>query len=275
MYRFITKIKASLKIIRPLNCIIAGFSIFLAGYLSNNYDIKLPQMLFLPIAGILVTAAGNIINDIFDIEIDKINRPQRPLASNILSVKFAKSYYSILVIISIILSSYVNIYALSIVIFSNIIIFFYSYRLKSLPLIGNFTVSFFTGLSFIYGGVAGNYIHLTFLPAFFAFLINFIREIVKDCEDITGDKELNLKTFPILYGTNKSIKLANILLGILILACYYLIYIKQSIIVTSIITFIIILLIYVMQILQKNKFTQASKILKICMLIGIISFLIK
>lgn len=269
------KLLAIIKITRPLNCIIAGLSIFLAGYLSNNYSIILNDMLLLSLAGIFVTAAGNIINDIYDIEIDKINRPNRPLPSNILSLNFAKIFYSFLILLSIFLSSFVNIYALIIVIFSNAIIFLYSYKLKSIALVGNFTVSFFTGLSFIYGGVAGNYIHLTFLPAFFAFLINFIREIVKDCEDLEGDKKLQLKTYPILFGYKNSIKLINFFITILIFSCLYLIYTKKDIYVTFIITIVIILLIFVMQILTKYNFTLASRLLKICMLIGIISFIIK
>lgn len=266
---------ASIKITRPLNCAIAGLSIFLAGYLSNNYAINLPKMLLLSVAGIFVTAAGNIINDIFDIEIDKINRPHRPLPSKILSLNFAKIFYSILVFLSVGISYFVNFYAFIIVIFSNTIIFLYSYKLKSISLIGNFTVSFFTGLSFIYGGIAGNHINLTYMPAFFAFLINFIREIVKDCEDLQGDKTLHLKTFPILFGYKTSIKLINSLIFILIFSCYFLIYTKKNIYVTLLITIVIILLIFVIQFLRKNNFTLASKVLKICMLIGIISFVIK
>jgi geranylgeranylglycerol-phosphate geranylgeranyltransferase len=265
----------SIIITRPINCIIAGVSIFFAGYIANNYQFNYYHSILLALAGSFVTAAGNIINDIFDIEIDKINRPLRPLPSKKISITFAYILYFSFVTLSIFLSSTVNIYALGIVIISNITIFFYSYKLKSIALVGNFTVSFFTALSFIYGGLAGKNIKLVFLPAFFAFLVNFIREIVKDCEDIEGDTALGMKTFPILFGNQSSTKLLLALNTILIASCVYLFYLKlNSIIAAVLVIFIIFLLIFVHKNIKNSNFHKSSSLLKIIMILGIISFII-
>ena len=76
--------------------------------------------------------------------------------------------------------------------------------MKRIILLGNFIVAFLTGLAFIYGGIAVNNFKYAVIPAIFAFLINFIREIVKDMEDIEGDKSAGIFSFPYLYGFKRS-----------------------------------------------------------------------
>jgi len=100
-------------------------------------------------------------------------------------------------------------------------LFSYSYKLKKIPLAGNITISFLTGLVFIYGGVAVNNTSYALLPAFFAFAINLIRELIKDMEDIKGDYPKGANTFPVKYGFTKTKKIIIISTLILIAATVY------------------------------------------------------
>ena len=84
------------------------------------------------------------------------------------------------------------------------ILYLYSKYLKRIPLVGNITVAFLTGLVFVFGGVAVGNPSAAIIPAIFAFLINLIREIVKDMEDIEGDTKAGISTFPIKFGFQKS-----------------------------------------------------------------------
>ena len=94
--------------------------------------------------------------------------------------------------------------ALIIVLISILLLFLYSKYLKQIPLVGNITIAFLTGLVFIFGGVIVVNPVAAIVPAVFAFLINLIREIVKDMEDVDGDSKAGVITMPIKFGFQKS-----------------------------------------------------------------------
>ncbi len=158
------------------------------------------------LSGALIGGAGMVINDYFDVEIDKINRPDRPIPSNRISLIAALRYYFALNLIALILLLSTNILALLVAIVSIVVIYLYSYKLKNEGLIGNFSVGLMTGIAFIFGGIIGNNIIPLLFPFILALLVNFSREVLKDIEDIEGDSEKNLKTFPIVYGKERAIK---------------------------------------------------------------------
>jgi geranylgeranylglycerol-phosphate geranylgeranyltransferase len=95
--------------------------------------------------------------------------------------------------------------------------YFYSYRLKRTVLWGNFTVSFATALAFIYGGLSVGHLQETFFPAAFAFLFHFGREVLKDIQDMEGDRDVGAVTFPLKYGVSLSIKLISVIFILLVL----------------------------------------------------------
>jgi geranylgeranylglycerol-phosphate geranylgeranyltransferase len=173
------------------------------------------------IAASLVLASGNVINDIYDIGIDKINKPLRPLPSGKLTIKEAYALYFIFLVLSIFVSALVNEKALAIALISILLLFFYSKYLKRFPLIGNLAVAILTGLVFIFGGIAVENPTAAIVPAVFAFLINLIREIVKDMEDSEGDKSADVITFPVKFGSQKSKFLISIITICLILYTFY------------------------------------------------------
>jgi geranylgeranylglycerol-phosphate geranylgeranyltransferase len=198
------KLTAVFKIIRPENFLITFISVIVAVIICLPQSYSELNILIAAVAAALTAAAGNIINDVYDIDTDKINQPQRPLPSEIISTKEAFILYTLFTIISILLSMWLNLFALSIILFSHLLLFLYSKYLKQIPLVGNITVAFLTGLVFIFGGVVVGNPSAAILPAIFAFLINLIREIVKDVQDIEGDRQAGLFTFPIKFGILKS-----------------------------------------------------------------------
>ena len=139
----------------------------------------------------------------------------------IITKKEALFEYQFLNLIAVFISAYLSIMLLIIVFVSIVLLFFYSYLFKQKPLIGNIIIAFLAGMAFIYGGyVSGNPLS-AIIPALFAFLINLIREIVKDIQDIEGDSKLNYRTFPILYGIFKSKQLIVITTILLVAFTFY------------------------------------------------------
>ena len=270
------KIKYFIIITRPVNFAISFLSLIVAGLICNNNQLNL-NIIFAAVSAAFVGSAGNIINDYFDIEIDKINRPNRILPSNKLSLNEAQTEFVVLNIAAVILSFFINNYALLIVIFSITVIFSYSAYFKKIPLLGNIVVSFFTGLAFIYGGAAVENISAAIIPAVFAFNTNLIRELIKDIEDIKGDAANNVFTYPSKHGINKTkylILSLTIMLMILTTIPYILEIYKIEFFLIAM-SFINPLFLLMLKRLFENdelsNMKSSSRIVKVNMIIGLIA----
>ena len=270
-------IKGILQLIRLSNCLITFFVIIVGSFICSNENILTFKIFLAALAGFFVTAAGNTVNDIADVEIDKVNRPQRPLPSKKLSIQSAKILYVFLIVSSLVLSLLINYLAFLIILLSNMLLYLYSVTIKRLAFFGNITVSFLTGYTFIFAGMVVGNVKLALIPAVFAFLINLIREIIKDMEDIEGDKIANAKTLPIVYGFNLSKKLIlsiSLVLFILTLIPFVFsiykieFFIIVMVVVNPIIFYSVKLLYQDSSIKNLNK---VSKLLKLSMVIGLIS----
>ena len=186
---------------RPLNGIIAFISAWLGGMfasqgnMENLADIRL---LLVSVAALVVISAGNAINDCCDYDIDRINRPRRPLPSGRIPRLNALIFAIVLTIIGIYLGTLINRNATVIAIIVSVALASYAFYFKRTPFIGNLVVSGLTGLTFIAGGVAIDSVQGTLIPATFAFLFTTAREIVKDLEDTEGDLKNNAKTLATL-----------------------------------------------------------------------------
>jgi len=159
----------------------------------------------------IFTAAANSLNDVVDLEIDKINRPSRPIPSKNVNKNSALFFSFILFIIGSILSIQLSSSAqfISIVIAMPLMVV-YSTNLKSKPLIGNITVSLIIGFSFLFCGAALENISPMWTPGLLAFGLTLIREITKDIADYDGDNSARYNTYPIKYGINSAVKLVVI-----------------------------------------------------------------
>lgn len=210
---------AYLELTRPINGVIAFISAWLGGMfasqgsVANVIDIRL---LLVAISALVLLSAGNAINDYCDYDIDRINRPKRPLPSGRIRRRDALIFAIVLVAIGIWLGSLINRNATGIAILVCVALVSYAFWLKRTPFIGNLVVSGLTGLTFIAGGVAIDSVKGTLIPATFAFLFTTAREIVKDLEDTEGDLKNNLKTLAIL-NPQLAIKTAIGFMALLIL----------------------------------------------------------
>ncbi|MBD3345385.1 MAG: hypothetical protein GF401_10020 [Chitinivibrionales bacterium] len=179
--------------IRPGNAAMAGGAVALGFWLSHA-DRPLWELLLLMISAVCATGFGNVINDIRDIESDKINHPDRPLPTGEIS-PFAAGVFALLLLITALLCAYlVSWLHLAATAVPCILLFFYARRLKATPLAGNIIVSLLVAYPIIYGGLGAEHREYLFAPAALAFLLNLIREIVKDIQDSPGDTDSGIIT---------------------------------------------------------------------------------
>ena len=216
MNTLLSFIKNYIILSRPVNVFIAFITIFIAAGLSGTFS-PLQNVILAALSASLITVGANVINDYFDIEIDRVNKPYRLLPSGKISKKHALIYFGFSYLIAWILAILINIEMFFISFVSGIVLIFYSYKYKRVVLWGNFIVSFVSALAFIYGGLAVNRVSAVLFPAGFAFLFHFGREIIKDIQDIKGDKPQGVVTYPIKYGVRNALILTNIIFIVLIL----------------------------------------------------------
>ncbi len=279
---------AYLEIIRPGNAVMAAIAVILMMIVAHYY--ALPIILCAVIV-FICTGGGNTINDVFDYKIDEINKPHRPIPSGRISLKSARYYSYLLFLIGVILSIVIDyqvnsIWPSVIVIPAVIIMYFYARNLKAMPLVGNLTVATLTGFCFVIAGTviscATSSIKILFISVYlglFACFMTLAREIVKDMEDIEGDKVEGARTFPILYGKKISSIISIILIVVTTLMCPVL-YIFGIFNVFYMIMMIIpiIIFLYSAYSLKLNPpedvCAKVSKNLKIAMLISFLAFVI-
>ncbi|SFU56504.1 4-hydroxybenzoate polyprenyltransferase [Pustulibacterium marinum] len=219
-----------LKLVRWPNLLIilvtqAVFKYFLIDYYFQETAMTNWQFWLLSLATICIAAAGYIINDIEDVDADMINRPDAVVIKKHISEKAAFNLFLILNCIGMILGFYLS-YAVGqpnyaiIFVFSSGLLYLYATRFKSIIIVSNILISLLTAISILMVGVftilpimiandayveMSKYIFIQLLIyAGFAFLINFLREIVKDAEDIDGDYNQEIQTIPIALGLKRT-----------------------------------------------------------------------
>ena len=177
------------------------------------------ELLLLILATMLIGAGGYIINDIYDQEIDRINKPERIIIGKGISVSSAWRIYSLIGVIGLLFVFYIclqikNWTLLLIYPIAWGLLWGYSHSFKRTPLFGNVIVSLFCalvpGILLVaewpeintISGKGGTGFVLILVYILFAFLTTMIREIIKDLEDIEGDKKGGCRTLPIVLGMN-------------------------------------------------------------------------
>lgn len=262
--------------IRPLNVVIVSLSIAAAASIAGGSMNQLVDIVLASIAGGIIVGAGNVINDFFDVEIDRINRSNRPIPRGVISKPAALRYWVVLTLVGLSMNFFLSDSALMIAIGWVVLLFLYSALFKRLLLIGNFVVAFLTGTAFIYGGIIVGDVGLAMMPAVFAFLINFARELVKDVEDREGDSAAMAKTFAVIGGERPVLILSTITLLILIAVTFYPYLIDvYSIHYLILVLCVDLLLVYVIVSMWKSRspenMRKLSNLLKLNMIIGLIA----
>lgn len=294
-----------LKLIRYQNLIflaLAQLFIKFGLFQAFNIDTALSgvEFLLLVLATTCIAAGGNVINDIFDVEIDKINRPEKLLIGRKITEKNAYNIFIALNVIGVGLGFYLAnsiekpmFSALFIII--SALLYLYASSLKSILLIGNLLISGLVALSLIIVGIFDLMPEITPLNqavqstifgivldySLFAFSINFIREIVKDLEDINGDKKGGMNTLAIVLGRKRTTTIVFVLAAILVLGIVFYMYeylYQQKLLLLYFLFAIIGPLLYfcvkVWDAKTKKDYGFLSKLLKIIMLTGVCSILL-
>ena len=271
-----------IEILRPGNALMGAIAIILIAIIDKT--ISIPIVLAM-LAVFFETAAGNVINDYFDYNIDLINKPERPIPSGRISLKNGRNYGYLLFLLGTIcgfLISYLtnNWIPFGIVLIADIVLYLYAYKLKATPLLGNLTVGFMTGFGFVFGGFTinnPNIILTSVYLGFFAFVMTTAREIVKDIEDIEGDKAEGAKTLPILIGTKIPAMIAAFLIIIDSALCPVLYYNHIfGVLYLVVIAIAVLLFLYsaflILRSQNREVAHKVSKYLKIGMLIAFVAF---
>lgn len=209
------KALAIFSIIRPINAFIGALSVAL-GIILAKPPAWTREATLAVISATLILAAANAINDYFDYEIDRINRPRRVLPSGQMSRAGALWLAIFLFTTGDLFSIFASIQLFALAIFTTALLVWYSANLKKLPVIGNLVVSFVSGLAIVYGAIAGGEWRAGVVPGAFAFLFHFGREIIKDIEDRLGDAHGQARTLPIVYGQAIARVIASIAFIILV-----------------------------------------------------------
>ena len=274
-----------IQILRPVNLLISIICILLSKMiLSIQSDIpffifnQTPWSLILLV--FLLGGFSNIINDIFDYQIDSKNRLNRPIVTNQISIKAASVYAFILLCLSCYIALNFNSITQSLIFFIIIpLMIFYTPFFKKIPLFGNFVVSAILSMVFI---ITSTYyigrVHSSLIPPIvFSFFLMLIREIVKDIADFEGDQKFNINTLPIRFGIDFAVifvYLFSFLLLISSILVYYLYDSYDLFYLITILLFIHFPLFFSIYHLSKNKTSiyciYLSKVLKLLTIFGVI-----
>ncbi|MCF7831975.1 MAG: geranylgeranylglycerol-phosphate geranylgeranyltransferase [Candidatus Marinimicrobia bacterium] len=208
--------KQYFKLSRPANLILVATVVLIASTLFNPFP-SIWRVLLAIICTTFITAAGNALNDMCDIEIDRINKPNRPLPSGDLSIESARGFMIVMFILGNIAGLILGFSLLFISLFiATPLLFWYAYRLRHVALVGNIVVAFLSALTFIFAAQAFGDINLGYVPFVFTFILSVVREIVKDLEDLDGDEAHNSKTLPVMIGETPTRIIAGIITALFI-----------------------------------------------------------
>lgn len=210
------RLRGAIALTRPGNAIAAGALTFVGTLVAGDP--------FSAAAGaavaatVLATGAGMGINDYFDREIDAINRPERPIPSGALSPRAAVVESALLFAAAVALALVLPVLAIAIALVNLVALVTYTKLFKGRPGVGNALVAFLGGSTFLFGGAAVGNVEATLVLFLLAAFATLGREIVKDVEDMRGDRAEGLHTLPIAIGRPWALRLAGIALGIAVVA---------------------------------------------------------
>ena len=307
----IQKIKGFFQLIRYPNLIFIALtqSLFyyriIVPYFKNNVQsdqlLQETDFFLLLVASVLIAAAGYIINDYFDIQIDNVNKPERLILGKLIKRRWAMLLHLVLSLAGLFLTAIVamhlnNLLLLGLNFLSVMMLLLYSSTFKKQLLIGNIIISVLTawvvGVLFITEirlndtvymqlnqAALGSLYKVTLVYAGFAFIVSLIREVVKDMEDMEGDRRFGCETMPIKWGIPSTKVFVAVwifvLVGLLAAIAFYAMLNSWSwpfyaLSFAMIIQFCIMLKnLYHAQLTA--DFASISKALKLLMLVGILS----
>ncbi|MEK7774466.1 MAG: geranylgeranylglycerol-phosphate geranylgeranyltransferase [Candidatus Zixiibacteriota bacterium] len=204
------------QLIRWQNCLMASFGVVVGARVMGG-EFPVTDLLLSATATFLVCAVGNIVNDILDIDIDRINRPDRVLPRGGMSVSHAAGIAMTFFMMSMALALTVSLFFFALALAVSGLLLLYNLHFKRWPIVGNAIIALMASLTLITGGMVVSpsravTVDGALLPALFAFLLHMVREIVKDVEDIKGDSRAGVATLAVHLGIRPSLCVALLFL---------------------------------------------------------------
>ncbi len=265
-----------LAIIRPVNCLLTLMSVWVGAWVGGPIVFK-SGLIAAGCAGFATCAFGNIINDLMDVEIDRINNPRRPLPAATVTrtgVLIEAALWSAVALAS---ALTLGRYPTLLVLAALVALFGYALFFKH-HYIGNLLVALIAGLSFILGGIIGRN-PACVIPFLFAILVHLPREIVKDVLDIEGDRSAGVVSLPIRFGTKPALTVIAILLGLCLVGLPVPYLLKQlgirylAIVLAAAAPLLVYTIVVVLRRPGRPALARISLMIKAVMLVGLIGFL--
>jgi geranylgeranylglycerol-phosphate geranylgeranyltransferase len=197
-------LKASISIVRPINCAMIGFAVIIGYFVSKPSAVSPPAIALGFITGFAICAFSMVVNDYYDIEVDRVNQPTRPLPSGEVSKKGAVGIAIVALLVGFAATALLlDLEAVLIVALYSLLAWLYDFRAKKYGLAGNLIVASSLAIPFIYGGVISGGQVLDSLLLFMAstsFLAGVGREVVKAMADVSGDQKRGVRSYASVHG---------------------------------------------------------------------------
>ncbi len=300
-----SKLKAIITLIRLPNLVFIFLTQILAYYFiirpsvlfeSNTATLDTVYILLLCLSTVLIAAAGYIINDYFDIGIDAINKPHKVTIEKIFKRRTIIIWHITLNVIALLIVAYVAFHFLqlrliAVQLLSILLLVFYSTTFKRKLVIGNLTIAFLTSLTLLtialyeprFELFNTDFLHskLLWMYIIFSFIITFIREVIKDIEDVKGDTAQNCETIPLVWGITNAKRIVYFFIGLLVLLLiitniYFfsinkilIIYLSATVLIPAVFIYI-----KISRAMNSAEFHNISTYIKLVTLFGIISMVL-
>ncbi|UTF53270.1 geranylgeranylglycerol-phosphate geranylgeranyltransferase [Natronosalvus rutilus] len=211
-------IRGLLELTRPMNVVAASVLTFIGGFVAGGVG-EAPLHLGAAVgATAFAVGAGNAINDYFDREIDRINQPQRPIPREAVSPRGALAFSLVAFLAAVAFAVTLPPIAIAIAVINLLALITYTEYFKGLPGIGNALVAYLVGSTFLFGAAAVGDVQAAVVLFLLAGVSTLTREIIKDVEDVDGDREEGLNTLPIAIGERLALHIATVLLVVAVVA---------------------------------------------------------
>jgi 4-hydroxybenzoate polyprenyltransferase len=254
--------------------------VFLVGPAFHwKYHLLDQNQFFITLSTVLIAAAGYIINDYFDVKIDLINKPDEVIIGRVIKRRWAIIIHQTLNVLGVLIGFAVSIKVLIVNFIAVTCLWFYAERFKRLAFVGNFLVAALTGASLLVMAVyyPGSDLLIN-IYAVFAFGITLIREVIKDMEDVPGDKKYGCRTLPIIWGIPKTKRFVYFLLAgfiLIVLSIGWELNNERVMTIFLLLGIPVIWLIYKLyRADRKSHYSFLSRFCKIIMILGICSMIV-
>lgn len=215
------QISAYLTLVRVPNCLMIGFAVLIGEAIALGSLPSLSQAVFGFLTASLMLAGTMVLNDVQDIQIDRVNSPERPLPSGRVTIKRAYAFSLVLSALSITFSAFLGILPLLTALVALSLMIYYNTRGKKTGFLGNAVVSFNVALPFFFGGLAVNNLRpLLFIFFLLAFLANLAREVAKGISDIAGDSAKGVRTVAVTLGPATAARVSSGLFVVAVLLSF-------------------------------------------------------